>query len=94
MKKGCVKENQYKTFDLNPDEIWPLLNILNEVCHGININDFEKTIGAKKEIVVKLLDKISEIENKECCFLKLDDCELKILEKCNVYIICIYVFII
>ncbi|HLY68704.1 MAG TPA: hypothetical protein VKR53_03175 [Puia sp.] len=80
MKKECVKKNNYKTFNLNPDEIWPLLNILNEICHGIKINNFEKTIGAKKDSVVKLLDKITEIENEQCCFLKLNDFELKILE--------------
>jgi hypothetical protein len=44
------------------EEIWPLANVLNEVCHGINVNDFEKEIGFKYENVFSLLRKIDKYE--------------------------------
>jgi predicted AAA+ superfamily ATPase len=70
-----------KTIKLNENEIWPLLNVLNEVCHGIRVDNFKGTIGEKKEIVLALMDKIAEEENKEATTIDLNDSELKILEK-------------
>jgi hypothetical protein len=69
------------TIKLDPNEIWPLLNILNEVCHGISINNFENVIGAKKHAVIDLLEKISKDEKKEDPMLSLDRSELTILIK-------------
>jgi hypothetical protein len=66
---------------LTLDEIWPLLNILNEVCHGIRIGNFEEIIGVKKEDVVNLMDKISKEENKEVSILILNDLELNALKR-------------
>ncbi|MGE0669376.1 MAG: hypothetical protein AB7H48_00380 [Parachlamydiales bacterium] len=63
------------------DEIWPISNILNEVCHGFYVHNFENNIGAKKPIVVDLMDKISEKENEDEIILFLNDIELNLLKK-------------
>ena len=69
-----------KIIKLSSNEVWPLLNILNEVCHGILIDNFEKIIGAKKEDVVVLMDRIAN-EEKEETILNLNKLELDILKK-------------
>lgn len=69
-----------KTIKLNSNEIWPLLNVLNEVCHGIYIDNFEKSIGEKKEVVVDLINRISTEEKEEESILILKDFELEILK--------------
>lgn len=51
---------------LKNNEVWPLLNVINEVCHGIRVSDFEKSIGAKKQKVVDFMDNLSsEVEKSE-----------------------------
>lgn len=70
-----------KIVRLDSNEVWPLLNVLNDVCYGIHIHDFENIIGSKKEIVIDLMDKISIEENKEEAILNLNDSELNILKK-------------
>jgi len=70
-----------RTIKLSPNEVLPLLNILNEVCHGFYVHNFEKNIGAKKQIVVALMDKISEKENEDEIILFLNDIELNLLKK-------------
>ena len=68
-----------KIIKLSSNEIWPLLNILNEVCHGIHIENFEKIIGAKKENAVILMDRISNEEKVETILI-LNKSELDILK--------------
>ncbi|MDN3506636.1 MAG: hypothetical protein P0S96_05355 [Simkaniaceae bacterium] len=46
-----------KKFNLSWNEIWPIANILNEVCHGIDI-DIQSEIGFSYEEVYKLLTKL------------------------------------
>jgi hypothetical protein len=70
-----------KTIRLNSNEVWPLVNILNEVCSGIHIDNFEKCIGVKKEVVVELMDKVMKEELKDEPILKLNDYEIEILER-------------
>ena len=69
-----------KKIKINKNELWPLLNIINEICYGINISNFEHTIGAKREILIELMNKISREEEKEHAILTLNDCELAILK--------------
>src|ERR1700722_19494130 len=66
---------------LHSDEIWPFLNILNEVCNGININNFEKCIGTKREIIIDLFNKTSYLE-KDGELLELSALEFKALNNC------------
>lgn len=68
-----------KKIKLDANEFWPLLNILNEACHGIKINNFEHSIGAKKHTVVDFMNNISQEENKNEIVLNLNDSELIIL---------------
>ncbi len=68
-----------KLFRLIEEDVWPLLNVLNEICHGIHIDDFEKCIGSKKEIVVELMDSIAKDENKGDVVLCLSDLEVNIV---------------
>ncbi len=39
--------------ETNWNELWPIVNIMNEVCHGIKIHDMDQAIGYKYEIIVK-----------------------------------------
>ncbi|MBS0607617.1 MAG: hypothetical protein JSR57_11760 [Verrucomicrobia bacterium] len=73
-----------KIVEIKWDEIWPISNILNEVCHGININDFKNEIGFKYEEIVDLLHKLNKLEPKNTDYnsliiFKLNDSEQKIL---------------
>jgi hypothetical protein len=70
-----------KQIKLSSNEFWPLLNILNEVCHGIKINNFENSIGAKKQTVVAFMDNIAKEEEKKEVLLNLNDSELTFLKK-------------
>ncbi len=65
-------------FDSN--ELWPLLNILNEICYGINIPDFENSIGVKKQKIVDFMDRISKEDEKNDVVLNLNDEELIFLQ--------------
>lgn len=51
-------------FKLSWNELWPLCNILNEMCHGIGIN-IEDTIGFTYDDVYPLLKKIKSHEENE-----------------------------
>jgi len=68
-----------KTIKLTSNEIWPLLNILNEVCHGIHINNFEQAIGNNKKFVVDLMERISNEENEIEPVLILNKIELEVI---------------
>ncbi len=65
---------------LRSDEFWPLLNIINEVCHGIRIDNFENVIGAKKQTVVDFLNSIEDEEEEKEVLLNLSDSELIFLK--------------
>ncbi|MEI8365658.1 MAG: hypothetical protein WCF65_04485 [Parachlamydiaceae bacterium] len=54
-----------KIIETNWDELWPIVNILNEICHGIKIESFEKKIGSDYETIYILLKKISSYEVEE-----------------------------
>ena len=68
-----------KTIQLKSIDICPLLNILNEVNHGIRIFNFEKTIGAKKQFVIDLWEKIFKEKNKENPTISFDNLELEVI---------------
>ena len=70
-----------KFIKLAPDEVWPLLNILNEVCYGLVISNFDKKIGFEISVVVELMDCISIEENSAEPVLKLKAFELEILKR-------------
>ena len=69
------------------DDVWPLGNILNEICHGVHVVSFEEKIGAKYEDIYRLLEKISKIykeskaEQLQEITLALNEEELQIIEK-------------
>lgn len=67
-------------------ELWPVVNILNEVCHGIKIN-IQSKIGSSYEEVYKLLKKITpyevnEYEADEKKEISFKDEEIRILKRC------------
>ena len=66
---------------LSQHEFFPLLNILNEVCHGFYIPNFENTIGAPRKTVVDFMDKLAKNESKENIIIDLNDFELFFLQK-------------
>jgi len=75
-----------KTFETNWNELWPIINVLNEVCHGVNINNFEKEVGYKYEEIHSLLRKVNSYETKDeelkiHILLKLNDYEIMIIER-------------
>lgn len=53
-----------KTIHISWDNLWPLANILNEVCHGIGV-DIKKSTGYSYEVVNKLLEKLNSFEVNE-----------------------------
>lgn len=65
---------------LTYNEICIISNILNEVCHGILINNFENSIGTKKnnvkDLLFKIGNKINNIEDGENIILSIKDDEL------------------
>lgn len=46
---------------LNESEILVLNAALNEVCNGINVQEFDTRIGSSKESVANLLGNISRV---------------------------------
>lgn len=72
--------------ELSWNELWPLINILNEVCHGIKI-DIQSKIGSSYEEVFDLLEKIElyEVNEYEADIKKeieFSDKEILILKRC------------
>ncbi len=65
---------------LESQEVWPLTNVLNEVCHGLRVRDFERTIGASQQTVSSLLDRIMECENDNGIDIDLSELEIKIIK--------------
>ena len=70
-----------KIISLTSNEIWPLLNVLNEVCNGISIENFEERMGSKKEDVISLMNRIAEEEQKEESLISLSKIDIEILKK-------------
>ena len=70
-----------KTIKLLQNEFLPLVNILNEVCHGLYVQNFENTIGAQQKTVVALMDKILDEKREKEITLALDHYELNFLQK-------------
>lgn len=70
-----------KEIKLDKDELWPILNILNQVSNGLKIINFEKVIGANFEIVCNLMDRISREEHKESVILSLSALDVNIIKK-------------
>lgn len=69
------------------NDLWPIINILNEVCHGIKINDFETEIGFNYNEIFSLLAKLEAYEVGEDMseiqiILELNNIETEILKAC------------
>ena len=56
IKKSGVAGEQ---ISLTADELSILCNALNEVCHGLDIREFSTRMGAEKDEVLKLLNRLS-----------------------------------
>lgn len=70
-----------RTITLSSNELWPLLNILNEICYGISIHDFENSIGTKQEVVEALMSKISLESSTKEIVLRLSEFEINVLKR-------------
>lgn len=64
-----------KIFKLKSSGLLPVLNVLNEVCHGIKINNFEMSIGIDKSTAVDFMDSLAKEENKREITLNLAESE-------------------
>lgn len=65
------------------NDLWPIVNILNEICNGVQI---EQAIGFKYEEIMDLLRKISSYEVEEgnlenAQIIELSDNEIEIIKK-------------
>lgn len=77
----------YKKLEISQDELWPTINILNEVCHGISINDFNKEIGSNYNTIYKLLKKLSHLmphekTNEKKIIININEDEARLIESC------------
>jgi len=66
------------------EEIWPIVNILNEICHGIDV-DLDK-MGFKYEEILNLLNKLKKYDPGKSNYdfqitIELNASELKMLIK-------------
>lgn len=59
-----TNQDDIKKLEMSWNELWPLGNILNEVCHGIKI-DIQSKIGSSYEDLYALLKKIKIYEVNE-----------------------------
>ncbi len=66
---------------LSFDDFFSLLNIINEVCHGINVRNFKETIGDERKTVVDFLDKISNKDQNNEIIICVSDFEQQFLKK-------------
>jgi len=76
-----------KNIETKWSELRPLGNILNELCHGIYLEDIEKETGCKKEAIYTLLIKIAvcetnELKKEDILIIELDDFEIGIIKSC------------
>lgn len=54
-------ERERVQVELDEDELLILNNSLNEVCHGLDLFEFQTRMGAEREQVEGLLDEIHEV---------------------------------
>lgn len=69
------------------NELWPIVNILNEVCNGFYIRDVKKEVGFTYEPILALLKKLSaydvkEYEAENTIIIELNDYEINIIKNC------------
>jgi len=72
-----------KTIETTWDDFFFIVSILNEVCHGIDINDFEKEVGYTYDEIYALLKKINsfkEQDEKQPIFIPLSSREIDIIK--------------
>ncbi len=72
------KSENLKRVELGCDEIWPLINILNEICYGIHIKNFEEIFG-EEHFVIDLMERIIQEKGKDSIFV-FNSFELKIIQ--------------
>jgi uncharacterized membrane protein len=58
-----------------------IINILGEICWGFHIDNFEKKIGEKKDVVKTLLERLLKEEKEGVLETNLNDKELEIIRK-------------
>src|SRR3989304_570731 len=73
-----MKNNNYK-LNLEIDRF--IINILGEICWGFKIDNFEKKIGTKKEIVERLLERLLREEKEGIIETQLNDSEIAIIKR-------------
>ena len=56
-----MKKDSSFQIDVTGDELLIINNALNEVCHGIDVCEFETRIGASREEVQKLFNEIHSL---------------------------------
>jgi hypothetical protein len=66
--------------DLAPRETLLFSNILNEVCNGFALHDFERAIGAPQYQVYALFDRFRELRTDQNTRISVTDQELLLLE--------------
>lgn len=59
--KVLRKSSQSVHVELTKEEMLLINNSLNEICHGINIPEFQTRIGVTKETAERLLDDIGAL---------------------------------
>ncbi len=69
-----------KTYKINLIENRPIINILGEICWGFHVNDFEKKIGVKKNVVENLLNRFLQVEKSEITETQISDAEFQIIK--------------
>ncbi len=78
--KNKINPLNQKCLDFSPNDVWPLLNILNEVCFGFFIDHFHKIIGDEKNNVIELMNRIAREEGVEGLVFDLNKSELNVLK--------------
>lgn len=68
-----------KVLKLKNDDVWPLVNILNEICNGIHINNFETCISVNENYVLQLLRRLAKRKNEEEPVVILSDLDLSVI---------------
>jgi hypothetical protein len=66
--------------ELEPRETLLFSNILNEVCNGFALQDFERAIGAPHHEVCALFDRFRKLRTARNARISVTDQELRILQ--------------
>lgn len=56
-------EKERTTIRLSKEELVILNNALNEVCNGLDLNEFSARMGSQRENVVELLSQFGKVIN-------------------------------